>query len=170
MIVSDFQYLQYQELDSTQNEAIRLIDKSAIPGCTIITADLQTSGYGQYQRAWKSLSGNLHITIVAKNKVDMDITKIPLKVASAITDFCNQKFATDLFYVKPINDIYAKHKKIGGILCQQYKGYLLIGIGMNIKHAPKDLPIAISMADIGINIDLDYHFIATLAEKVLSWL
>lgn len=56
------QVIKYNNVDSTNNVAIRRIKRGKIKP-TLIVANKQRKGRGQYGRRWVSLTGNIFITI-----------------------------------------------------------------------------------------------------------
>ena len=70
------QVIKYDSVDSTNNIAIRRIKKGKIKP-TLIIANLQKKGRGQYGRKWVSQRGNIFMTIYfnLKKKNDCKIFK-----------------------------------------------------------------------------------------------
>ena len=53
----------YDTLDSTNNEAIRLIEEGKGEGAVVV-ANCQTRGRGRRGKVWKSPRGNLYLSII----------------------------------------------------------------------------------------------------------
>jgi len=136
----------YQRLDSTNKEAISLIEENLISSGTIILTDHQFDGKGRNKNKWFSSSGK-SITFSLFLKPDFPIKKLNLlslatglAVANALKKF---NFKTNL---KWPNDILLKKKKYGGILIEskihnKKIKYLIIGIGLNVNEDSFDSSI-----------------------------
>ena len=128
----------FKELESTQNEAKKLIEKNIENG-TIVITDYQTKGKGTHDRKWYSEKDkNLTFTIILYPKCDIkQLENLTLDIAKCIINAIKKLYDLEL-EIKFPNDIILKGKKMGGILTQvATKGekirYLLIGIGININ-------------------------------------
>ena len=200
----DLPIIWYDELDSTQLKAKRLIDQKgwvtnaighsdssdigknvSISGGAVLVAHNQTSGYGRRSRVWSSCGGNLSTTIFMRksmilppqsqydNSLEVDDTSLSqlcfvaaIAIGEAILSFRHKNISEQsidnkmpgiggmadyelaLGY-KWVNDIMIGNKKVAGILLENYKEFVLLGIGVNINQKPCDLP-ATSLSDHGI--------------------
>lgn len=130
----------YDEIDSTNNEAKRLI---AEKNCdlTLLVAGRQTSGRGRMGRAFYSPANTgVYMTLVLEPKTSMGeavllTSAAAVAVVDAIESLCKIKPE-----IKWVNDIYVDGKKICGILTEAVSSVesgavqnVLIGIGMNMK-------------------------------------
>ena len=129
----------YEELDSTQDEAKRIVDKPISNG-TIIITDNQTKGKGTKGRKWYSAKGkNITITIVLyPNCYIKDINKITIKIAETIQETIKELYGIELKIKEP-NDLMLNNKKIAGILTETSTisnkiNHMLIGIGLNVNQ------------------------------------
>lgn len=135
------QYFQYELIDSTQNQAKRLIDSDQIQGAAIVIADGQSAGRGQYGKSWASpLGAGLYATIVTARssklgvgRFDEFVQTYTKTVAEQLLEVLNDFYKAD-YYIKPVNDIYYDGCKLAGILVEIYKEHLIIGIGLNLKN------------------------------------
>jgi BirA family biotin operon repressor/biotin-[acetyl-CoA-carboxylase] ligase len=140
----------FDELDSTNNEALRRIHK--LDNLSVLAAHSQTSGRGQRKNVWLSDPGqNLTFTIVLKYQLPDG--------AGSKNDFqpflaMNQGILNDITITSVIeflschgitgniklpNDIMVEGKKICGILIENFvKGrhlvHSMIGVGININQ------------------------------------
>lgn len=141
-------HLHFKEIDSTNLYATNLLAKTNPIDGTVISADFQTAGKGQYDRKWLSTSGeNIIMSIIlypdfltAQEQIYLNMT-----IALAIHDFLNT-FNND-FCIKWPNDIYHQNSKLAGILIQnQLQGETIknsvIGIGLNLNQKSFDDGIA----------------------------
>lgn len=149
-------FIKLLQVESTNNYALALVKANKALSGTVIYAQNQTLGKGQMGKKWLS-NENENITL----SIILDISSIPLQkqfIISAFTalgcyDFF-KKYAGNNTAIKWPNDIYFNDKKAGGILIetinQQEKRWAVIGIGINInqKEFPKNLPNPISLHQI----------------------
>lgn len=130
----------FNSVDSTMNEAKRLIQSGQITDTAFVVASNQTSGRGTRGRSWSSPEGSgiyLSIVHLPSNKKYFKLTTLytlasGIACVEAIKEICG--IST---YLKPINDIYANGKKLGGILVEstlhkEEISALITGIGINI--------------------------------------
>lgn len=129
----------YKEIDSTQKEIWRLIEKENSPSGTLIMADIQTNGVGTHGRIWHTDEKN-NIAFSFFIKTNCNIKKlegITLEIAETIVEIFKQEYGITINIKKP-NDLIINNKKIGGILTQtklnaEKVKYIAIGIGINTK-------------------------------------
>lgn len=105
---------------------------------TIVRADYQTKGKGQFDRKWLSSKGkNLLFSLLLKDVAFNQITHIKDWVKSSLfAAFGN--FGLDVRFKEP-NDFYVDDKKICGILIESKSNedrfdYVIIGIGINVNQ------------------------------------
>ena len=138
----------YNEIDSTNSEAKRLI-KLGIGEGAVVIADTQTAGRGKPGRKWHSPKGNgLYISIIIEpfrtpQKPEVLTLLGTLAAARAISGLTRLNVE-----VKWPNDVMISGKKAGGVLtelCRAKKGKsaFLVGIGLNVswrkEGPPKEL-------------------------------
>jgi len=131
--------IHYPVLDSTNDEARRLIRGGAGEGLVVV-ADAQTSGRGKPGFAWFSPPGNLYLSAVIKPyKNQRDLAPITLLAAVAA------RAASRLpLVIKWPNDLLLHGQKLGGILTERVpSGHLIIGIGINLNSQRQDFPGAL---------------------------
>lgn len=124
-----------KETTSTNDEALRLCTKSG--QFIVVQALKQTLGRGRRGRLWQSMEGNLFFSLA----LEFDVRKIGrLVILSALSMLKSiQQFlpAADIKCKWP-NDILLNKKKVCGILLEKGEGnYIVVGIGVNIMHAPE---------------------------------
>ncbi|MEB3316180.1 MAG: hypothetical protein VKK32_08225 [Candidatus Melainabacteria bacterium] len=153
----------YPDLDSTMNEAKRLIKESSEykSGSIIcISADFQSQGRGQHGKSWASPRGaGLYVSLVSD-------LKIPAENSSILaTELCIRSLKEGLkrvsqqslkenkenkaiypspeFKLKPLNDIYVNNCKLAGILLERFffkdTEYHTVGIGINLYKSSYQL-------------------------------
>lgn len=127
----------YKNIDSTQKEIYRRIEKNSIINGTIIFADLQTDAIGTHGRKWYTDEEN-NVAFSIFVELNCGINKLEgltLEIAKIIVHILKQKYDVELEIKEP-NDIYYNNKKVGGILTEiktnhEQVKYLIVGIGIN---------------------------------------
>ncbi len=129
--------IKFNKLDSTNKYAKENID--FIRDKTIISADVQTKGYGRFNRKWVDLgSDNIYMSFVLKP------SNIFSEVYSNLTQYlsvclCNLLEEYGLIpQIKWPNDVLVNNKKICGILaetvfCANTLKGIVLGIGINLN-------------------------------------
>lgn len=124
---------------STMAEAMELIEENKGDG-DIFIADYQSNGMGRIPgRNWESAAGkNLTFTLVLKRDyIGHGFGTTPLKVGLALSKVIDEITGIKAS-VKWPNDVLVEDKKISGILCRSQKGYILIGVGINVNQIEFD--------------------------------
>jgi BirA family biotin operon repressor/biotin-[acetyl-CoA-carboxylase] ligase len=143
--VTAFDVRHYDRLGSTNDEARRLADDGA-PHGTVVHADEQSSGRGRLSRRWFSPPGNLYLSIVLRldlpqsRRVELGFLAA-LAVADAVDALLPRQVRATL---KWPNDVLVREGKIAGILVEQAGEALILGIGLNVLHAPGGVPYQVS--------------------------
>lgn len=134
----------YNELDSTNNEALRHIGD--FDNLSVIAAKCQSSGRGQRGNRWFSAPGeNLTFSIVLKPGSG-DVPRIPVHEYFDLNRISSLSVVSFLSLlgveasVKWPNDIYVKSRKISGILIENSIvgdeiASSVIGIGINLNQS-----------------------------------
>ena len=131
--------IKYNCVDSTNNVAIRRIKKGKIKP-TLIIANLQKRGRGQYGRKWTSYRGNIFMSFYFNLKKNINIKTLSKKVYTilkkSLENFINEKIT-----IKLPNDLLIKDSKVCGILQETItynnNKYFIVGIGINLVKSPK---------------------------------
>jgi len=135
----------WQTIDSTNARALSLAADGA-PAGVVVAARQQTAGRGRLGRTWVSPPDTgLYVSFLFRP--DLKPVAMPLislaagvAVARCIEITCGLKPG-----LKWVNDIVYGGKKIGGILCEmQVPPALVVGIGINLRLHPEDMPPEIS--------------------------
>ncbi len=167
--------INYEELDSTQLEAKRLVEKNSALDGTIIVAKNQINGIGTHGRKWISKKDEsiTFTMILMPNCAIEKLENFTLKIAECVVDVFYELYNIKLNIKKP-NDIVFNGKKIGGILTeskvyQNIVKYIFIGIGLNTNQInfPEELQDIATSIKNEFNIDVDNNTIITkIAEKI----
>jgi BirA family transcriptional regulator, biotin operon repressor / biotin---[acetyl-CoA-carboxylase] ligase len=167
-------YLRFDELSSTNDHAAELLapehdvrTKSKPAEGTVIRADSQSAGRGQFGSQWQSAAGkNLTFSVILY-PVWLEVAaqfQLSMAVAVALYD------AVQSLYVGPLpvrikwpNDLYIGDRKTAGILIQNALAgsriqSSIIGIGLNVNQLQFDPelpnPVSLALAS-GTEFDLD---------------
>jgi BirA family transcriptional regulator, biotin operon repressor / biotin---[acetyl-CoA-carboxylase] ligase len=133
-------HIHFNEIDSTNTFAVELLSKTNPIDGTVISADFQSNGKGQYDRIWHSNHGEniiMSIILFPDFLPAYSQTYLSLSIALGIHDYLSS-FDTN-FFIKWPNDLYYKDNKISGILIQnQLQGQMIkssvVGIGLNLNQ------------------------------------
>ncbi len=151
-------YSWYDELDSTNDEAKRLIRSNAFEGenSVVICAHRQTKGRGQFSRHWYSDDdGGLYYTFIKKNPTRslLETEQIITVTAHAIKKSIEDHATCHVSLEWP-NDLILNGKKVGGILVEAISSeergtaFIIVGVGLNLNQSefPDELRhVAISL-------------------------
>ncbi len=153
----------YEELSSTNLEAIKMAEKGALDG-TVILANKQISGKGRHGRNWVSPDGNLYASIIIRDKTDLNqLTQFTFITAIAVGNtLLSLSTDLDLKYKWP-NDVLINNQKVAGILLETRSNaeWLVIGVGINILSSPEYATSLHQVCNLGISN-------LTLLEKLIS--
>lgn len=175
--MSEWICLELGEVESTNDEALRLSQKMDVQQKAVVTAIKQTKGRGRRGRDWASLEGNLFMSLVISAELK-DLGKIVLlsslslhRTIKSLCDKINAKVE-----LKWPNDVLINGQKVSGMLLEKGAGeYLIIGIGVNIVAVPKLEGLiypAISLKKIGIMTDREsflQKYLAIFDEMADTW-
>lgn len=126
----------YEEIDSTQSEIFRLIEKNEIQNGELIIANTQTQGKGTHGRTWYTQKGNIAFSCyIETNCKPQKLENITVEIAKILVKIFERNYDIHLEIKEP-NDLMFNNKKIGGILTQSkihadVCKYLVVGIGIN---------------------------------------
>jgi BirA family biotin operon repressor/biotin-[acetyl-CoA-carboxylase] ligase len=124
-----------EECASTNDEAKRWASQGAPHGSWIM-AHRQTGGRGRLGRKWLGEEGNLYFSIILRVDHFPHLTWLPMLCAVASVQTL-RKFAPQVaLQIKWPNDLWISGCKLGGILCESSGGYVIAGVGLNLKGAP----------------------------------
>ncbi|MCL2369498.1 MAG: biotin--[acetyl-CoA-carboxylase] ligase [Alphaproteobacteria bacterium] len=140
----NYKIFSFDILQSTQTFAHELIADGNATDKTIVVADAQSAGRGRYRRTWVSEPGNLYVSFIYKASKKRD-PRLSYCVAIAVAEALGH-FGIPA-QIKWPNDVLVYDKKISGSLIEYSKNFVIIGIGINIKHAPTGLDYETAKTD-----------------------
>ncbi len=174
----------YDTIDSTNDEAKRLLDQNKITEDTFIVAREQTAGRGRLGHRWSSpIDAGIYLTVIQPGERDVlpETTTLTLAAGVACVNAISKETSLAV-QLKPINDIVIDNKKLGGILTesiiQQGKMLaVLTGIGINVHPDERQvesgaLPPTCLADHVSINQmkQLDVNaIVARLVTEILAW-
>lgn len=134
----------FAQIGSTNEVAMELALRGA-PHGTVVIAEEQTQGKGRLSRSWISSPRlGIYASLVLR-------TPLPLMEAHHATSVAAVALSEVLITIWTLparikwpNDILVNGRKIAGILTelqsdQDYTRFLVIGVGINVNHQPRDL-------------------------------
>ena len=126
-------------LDSTNAEGLRYLKESGTAALPVwIMCHEQTRGRGRRGRDWISQKGNLFCSGIYPLSSQPAIDAQKSFVASlAVYDVISAYVDEKLVSIKWPNDVLIKGAKVSGLLLERHQNGLVIGIGINLIHAPK---------------------------------
>ncbi|RME41155.1 MAG: biotin--[acetyl-CoA-carboxylase] ligase [Planctomycetota bacterium] len=141
----------YDTIDSTNDEAKRLLQAGRIARPAFLLAREQTNGRGSRGRRWCSpRDAGIYLTVVdfPGCPVREETRLFTLAAGVACVEALEAAAGLEV-RLKPINDLFVRGRKLGGILTEtivenQRVAALITGIGVNVHRAsrPVDPPAA----------------------------
>ncbi len=148
----------YETLDSTNNEARRLLNRGPVAHGMTLLARHQEAGRGQYGRLWHAAPGeHLAMSIILhpdpQNPIALE--HIGMITSLGIVQALQAEVKGLDPRVKWPNDIYLDDRKLAGILIENALSgstvqHSIIGIGMNVNETafPPSLPNPVSLRQV----------------------
>jgi len=130
-----------EETTSSNDEMLRLGEEGHPEG-TLLFAERQTAGRGQFHRPWSSAPGKgLWFSLLLRLPInDRTIPSLSAFAAVALMETLNE-LGIPGGGIKPPNDLLISGKKIAGILVETRTGkdsFAVVGIGLNVNHRRDD--------------------------------
>ncbi len=139
------------------NDLCRALGEAGLPHGTWISARAQTRGRGRVGREWKSLDGNLFLSILARLDERALWSWVPLAAAVGVARALRVRWPALEPRIKWPNDVVrvrpeGAFNKLGGILCEatgnREGAFIVIGLGLNCAVAPEGIePPATSLRE-----------------------
>ncbi|MCK4353468.1 biotin--[acetyl-CoA-carboxylase] ligase [candidate division WOR-3 bacterium] len=119
---------EYEKLSSTNETARELLRRDGVPDYFLVLANEQTQGKGRWGRGWWSPKGGFWCSLVVP-KIPLPSLRAAFSVVQTIKELTPLRAG-----IRWPNDILVRNKKIGGILTENEKGKLVIGVGVNVNQ------------------------------------
>lgn len=164
-------FLVVDEVDSTNDALEQLPPEEAGEGVWL-RADRQTAGRGRQGRAWASETGNLYAsTIVELGARDPPPQSLAFVAALAVHSLVVARLGqAPSLTIKWPNDVLWDGAKLAGILLERHDKRVVVGIGVNLAHAP-DIPGRTTVALTALGIERSpAEALHDLAQLFAEWL
>jgi BirA family biotin operon repressor/biotin-[acetyl-CoA-carboxylase] ligase len=131
----------FDKLASTSNLCTDRAQTGEAEGLAVLALQ-QTAGRGSRGRSWQAPEGNLNLSVLLRPaRPAAQAGLFSLLTGIAVTEALEQFFAPPTMLKWP-NDVLLGGAKLAGILIDaspsgQKLDWLVIGIGMNLRHAPE---------------------------------
>jgi len=137
-----FRRILLERVTSTMDVARQAARQGAAEGL-VIQAREQTAGRGRLGRSWSSPPGNLHATLLLRPTAALSLwPQLSLLAAVALAETLEALGVRGLQLKWP-NDLLVEGAKLAGLLLESESAtppFLLLGLGVNLRHHPPDLP------------------------------
>lgn len=133
-----FRHIALDSVGSTNDEARRLALSGAAADLLVVTARHQTQGRGRRGRVWVSPPGNLHLSLLLRlDRPLAEAAQAGFVAAVALAEALNGLLPGRDFRCKWPNDVLCDGRKVAGMLLEPAgEGWLVLGIGVDVAHAP----------------------------------
>ncbi|MCL1896273.1 MAG: biotin--[acetyl-CoA-carboxylase] ligase [Clostridiales bacterium] len=150
-----FKVFEYDELDSTNDEAKRLVKEAVIEGQkepsplslpldglygSVVTARRQNAGKGRRGRAFFSPGGDSVYASFILRPPERPAEQLITAFAAVAVCEAIEKTTSCKPGIKWLNDIIVDGKKVCGILAEAVPQAVILGVGVNINLDEDDLP------------------------------
>jgi BirA family biotin operon repressor/biotin-[acetyl-CoA-carboxylase] ligase len=138
----------YEEIDSTNLQARRLLDSGQGGPGLVVAASHQTRGRGRRRADWWDLPGkSLLATLVLEGMTGVQATRLLSAAAAAAVSRAVGAYPL----IKWPNDLVWGRRKLAGVLAESLPdGTVLAGIGINVDYLPGELPDPEAYASLSI--------------------
>lgn len=121
------------EINSTQIFLQDLVKNNFKDNVIVLSARNQNCGIGSRNNSWEKVESGLYFSFAIRKDLlpkDLPTQSSSIYFGQIFLDIF-RKFNKDLILKWP-NDFYLDSKKIGGVMSNNLKDYLIVGIGLNI--------------------------------------
>ncbi len=130
--------VQLETTESTMDAAKSLASSQDF---LLVSAEEQTRGKGTRGRVWRSLPGNIYMTVGIHRKYlpPSRLALFPLEFGVHVWEEAATRIPSEQrkhLHLKWPNDLMYKDAKVAGILMESHAAFLLIGLGVNVTGAP----------------------------------
>ena len=143
--------VEYLETCSSTNKILKnSTDKIDI----LLITNEQTSGVGRLNRNFVSNKGKgIYMSLLVNKEIDLKLVSKITPITAVVVSNSINEFIDEPTYIKWVNDIYLKNKKICGILVESVINNnkldkLIIGIGINVYKQKFDEELSLKASTI----------------------
>jgi BirA family biotin operon repressor/biotin-[acetyl-CoA-carboxylase] ligase len=160
-----YRILQYDSLDSTNSEAMRLARAGEAGPLWIATRE-QTAGRGRRGRNWVTVPGNLATSLLIREALaPAEAATLSFVAALAAREACHSLAPGVHLTLKWPNDLLADGRKLGGLLLESEARHdslaVVLGFGLNLASAPAGMSFpATSLTALGLTVSPEAAFTA----------
>ncbi len=126
--------ISFESLPSTQLYLIDQIRSGEISDPVAVIAKEQSEGIGSRNNSWEGGEGNFFASIAIREGETPD--DLPIQASSIYFAYIMKEAIEETgekVWLKWPNDLFKGDDKIGGIVTQKLKGFMVAGIGINLK-------------------------------------
>lgn len=131
------------ETTSSNDDLLRMGEEKA-PAGTLLFAEHQTAGRGQFRRPWSSAPGlGLWFSLMLRLPIDDDTIPLLSTFAAVALVETIRGLCIAGCGIKSPNDVLINGQKVAGILVETRVGrdpFAVVGIGLNVNHSRDDFP------------------------------
>lgn len=135
------------EVTST-NDIVKLLAKEGAGEGTVLIAKSQTAGRGRMTRSFYSPKGSgVYTSLLLRPDLSIAASSRITACAAVAVRRAIMKFTDEPVYIKWVNDLYMRDRKVCGILTESSidikknrLNYAVVGIGLNITAPENDFP------------------------------
>ena len=174
-MVDDLDIRAYDEIDSTNNEAKRLLS-NGLRGPALIVASRQSAGRGRRGRTFSSPEGGAYLTLVLPSgTAAADATFVTMAAAVAVVRAIRACSACEP-RIKWVNDVFVDGRKVCGILTEGTTDLetgtidnVIVGIGVNTTASVLPDELEGIAAGIALNPGCDRNgLVAAIVSELLA--
>ena len=164
--------IRHVAVTASTNDDMAALARAGAPEGTWLRADRQDGGRGRQGRTWVSPPGNLYAsTLVRRIASDPPAPTLALVAAVALDQLLQGWLPPERLMIKWPNDLLADGAKISGILLEGVEDAVVVGIGVNLAHAPGNIDRpATSLVALGQAAPGPGDFATDLAASFAAWL
>lgn len=159
-----YKLISFDKIHSTQDAAYDLIANGNAKNKIVITATAQTSGRGRFKRNWVSRPGNLYASFIYK--ITEHNPKLAYSVGVAVAETLISLGINP--QIKWPNDVLIDGKKVSGILIEYAQNFVIVGVGINIKHCPRIKDYKTTKLNNFVDVDVA-DVLGALIKKIDKW-
>ena len=133
----------FTRVRSTNDHAARLRRAKRLFAPSIVLTSRQLAGRGRGANRWWSNEKSLTLTFVLPIAEHLQPQQVPLIAGLAVRNALEEISGVHTIQLKWPNDLLHDDRKLAGLLCERVHGADLIGVGINVNQAARNLPKAL---------------------------